>query len=171
MGRRKSTEGKQKMKKFLLVMIAGMLPLIQAAALEFQLKNGKDMPVYKCGEPAEFTLSVTDEGKPVDTGRYVAEITLDGNKIIEKKELDLAKGNPAKFTGTLKIPGFILVRLRDANNKIVMKTVGLWCWLVRHSNRKRSAWAMLFQKISWSSGKPDAKLSQGNRSSWKKSIK
>ena len=112
------------MKKFLLVMIAGMLPLIQAAALEFQLKNGKDMPVYKCGEPAGFTLSVTDEGKPVDTGRYVAEITLDGNKIVEKKELDLAKGNPAKFTGTLKTPGFILVRLRDAENKIVTKAAG-----------------------------------------------
>ena len=112
------------MKKFLLVMIAGMLPLIQAAALEFQLKNGKDMPVYKCGEPAEFTLSVTDEGKPVDTGRYVAEITLDGNKVVEKKELDLTKGNPAKFTGTLKTPGFILVRLRDAENKIITKAAG-----------------------------------------------
>ena len=112
------------MKKFLLVMIAGMLPLIQAAALEFQLKNGKDMPVYKCGEPAGFILSVTDKGKPVNTGRYVAEITLDGSKIVEKKELDLAQGNPAKFTGTLKTPGFILVRLRDAENKIVTKAAG-----------------------------------------------
>ena len=102
------------MKKIILTAIAGIIPLVYAAAQEFQLKSEKELPIYECGKPASFTLSVLKDGKPLTEGKYIAEVTLDNNTVIEKKELDLAKGNPASFAATLKTPGFMLVRLRDA---------------------------------------------------------
>ena len=107
------------MKRIILTAIAGIIPMVYAAAQEFQLKNEKELPIYECGKPAGFTLSVLKDGKPLNEGKYIAEVTLDGNKVIEKKELDLSKANPAAFSATLKTPGFMLVRLRDAKGGFV----------------------------------------------------
>ena len=106
------------MKKLCLVMSAVMLSL-SLAAVEFLIKNDREMPVYKCGEPAKFTVSAFDNGQLIKEGKYTAEITLDGNKVLEKKAIDFAIANPVDITATLKQPGFMLVRLRNAKGAVV----------------------------------------------------
>jgi len=106
------------MKKVCLVMSAVMLSLSLAAA-EFLIKNDREMPVYKCGEPAKFTISAFDNGQLLKEGKYIAEISLDGNKVLEKKAIDFSVANPVDITATLNEPGFMLVRLRNAKGAAV----------------------------------------------------
>ena len=90
---------------------------MMAAELQYSLTTSDAMPVYKCGEKAEFIFSVTQDGKPVKEGKYFLNITNGGMKVLDVVEADMAKANPVKFTATLKEPGFILVLANDADKK------------------------------------------------------
>ena len=90
---------------------------MMAAELQYSLTTSDAMPVYKCGEKAEFIFSVTQDSKPVKEGKYFLNITNGGMKLLDVVEADMAKANPVKFTATLKEPGFILVLANDANKK------------------------------------------------------
>ena len=104
-------------KLFLLGAFLLAAAVVTAAELQFSLKTKDAMPVYKCGEKAEFIFEVKQDGKPVKEGKYFLNITNGGLKVLDIVEADLAKANPVKFTATLKEPGFILVLANDANKK------------------------------------------------------
>ena len=111
------------MKKSLIFMAAMLAAVLAFAEPQFTLATKDAMPVYKCGEKAAFTFSVTDDGKPVKEGKYALAVTLGGGKILKKIPVDLAKANPVEFSETLSEPGFVLVRLLDEKNKPVMVPV------------------------------------------------
>ena len=104
-------------KLFLFCSVLFAAAAMMAAELQYSLTTSDAMPVYKCGEKAEFIFSVTQDGKPVKEGKYFLNITNGGMKVLDVVEADMAKANPVKFTATLKEPGFILVLANDANKK------------------------------------------------------
>ncbi|MBR4957021.1 MAG: acetylxylan esterase [Lentisphaeria bacterium] len=104
-------------KLFLFCSVLFAAAAMMAAELQYSLTTRDAMPVYKCGEKAEFIFSVTQDGKPVKEGKYFLNITNGGMKLLDVVEADMAKANPVKFTATLKEPGFILVLANDANKK------------------------------------------------------
>jgi len=103
--------------KTALPALAALFAVSCLGAAEYTIKNDREMPVYKCGEPAGFTVAAQEDGAPLKQGKLVAEITLDGRNVLETREIDFSRNNPAEFTATLKEPGFILVRLRDEKGK------------------------------------------------------
>ena len=100
-----------------LPILAALFAVSYLGAADYTIRNDREMPVYKCGEPAGFSVAAQENGAPQKQGKLVAEITLDGRNVLEKRELDFSRNNPAEFTATLKEPGFILVRLRDEKGK------------------------------------------------------
>ena len=104
-------------KLFLLCSVLFAAAAVMAAEVQYSLTTRDAMPVYKCGEKAEFIFSVTQDGKPVKEGKYFLNITNGGMKVLDVVEADMAKANPVKFTATLKEPGFILVLANDADKK------------------------------------------------------
>ncbi len=104
-------------KLFLFCSVLFAAAAVMAAELQYSLTTKDAMPVYKCGEKAEFIFSVTQDGKPVKEGKYNLKVTNGGMTVLDVVEADLAKSNPVKFTATLKEPGFILVLANDAANK------------------------------------------------------
>ena len=104
-------------KLFLLCSVLFAAAAVMAAEVQYSLTTRDAMPVYKCGEKAEFIFGVTQDGKPVREGKYFLNVTNGGMKVLDVVEADMAKANPVKFTATLKEPGFILVLANDANKK------------------------------------------------------
>ena len=160
------------MKKLCLGVMAAVFAVSLAAAEVLTFVPADKMPVYKCGEKAAFTLSVFDNGKAVTGGKYTVVFTLDGNKKIGEQIVDLAQGNPATVTTTLDKPGFVLVRVLNSAGKPAM-TPGAKGKRSPPSPeplliRKKSRWGMIFPKISWLSGKPEANRSPAKKSSWKR---
>jgi len=64
--------------------------------------------LYKCKEPATFTLEVSENGTPLTTGTAEVKLGVAGGKELLNKKFDLSQGNPVRFTGTLEEPGFLL---------------------------------------------------------------
>ena len=104
-------------KLFVLCSVLFAAAAVMAAEVQYSLTTRDAMPVYKCGEKAEFIFGVTQDGKPVREGKYFLNVTNGGMKVLDVVEADMAKANPVKFTATLKEPGFILVLANDANKK------------------------------------------------------
>ena len=78
------------------------------AAPKVTLTTDREDALYQCGETATFTLSVTDNGAPVTSGTVQVRLGAPGDKDLLNQSFDLAKANPAQFTGTLDQPGFLL---------------------------------------------------------------
>ena len=112
------------MKKTLFALALTLAAAIVFADPQFSLKTKDAMPVYKCGEKAEFTFSATENGQPVKSGTCSLWITHGNGKVLDKIAVDLAKANPVKFSATLKEPGFILVRAMDDKNKPIRVPFG-----------------------------------------------
>jgi len=94
---------------FRLAILAIVLsPALSFAAPMVTLKPDRADAIYKCGEPATFTLEVTEDGAPVSTGSLRIKLGVAGGKEILNQDFDLAKGSPVKFSGTLDHPGFLL---------------------------------------------------------------
>ncbi len=67
--------------------------------------------LYRCGEAAQITYTVTDRsGSPVTEGSLSLEFTNDNGDIFNKTVLDLSKSNPVTISETMKFPGFMCVR-------------------------------------------------------------
>lgn len=70
--------------------------------------------LYKCGETARMSVTVTDRltGEKVKAGRFTVTLNNCGSKTVLEKEVDLAEGNPFVVSGTLADPGFMQLRIR-----------------------------------------------------------
>jgi cephalosporin-C deacetylase-like acetyl esterase len=103
-------KGFEVMKKMLLGCLAAALSVgALYAAPEITISPDRKMPVYQCGENAVFTVSVKNEGKPVEAGTFTVKMGVFGGQDLSVTPVDLSKGNPITVSGTLKEPGFILV--------------------------------------------------------------
>lgn len=98
--------------KFFGAVLAAMM-ILPVMAVEFLLKTDRKMPVYQCNEAMKFTLSATENGSAVKSGRYNVEFLFCGRKVLKKVPVDLAIANPVELEFTLDQPGFVLVRLTD----------------------------------------------------------
>jgi cephalosporin-C deacetylase len=62
--------------------------------------------IYKRGERATFSISVTDSGQPMTQGIVEAELSLNWKRAIVKKKFTMGQV-PANISGTLSDPGFL----------------------------------------------------------------
>lgn len=103
-----------------VLVLAAFILVVQAALSSFAapvvtLKTDRESALYKCGEPAAFILEVTDNGVPVNTGTVQVKLGVAGGRDLLERSVDLAKENPARFTGTLEEPGFLLASATDVS--------------------------------------------------------
>lgn len=82
-----------------------------AAGLEFAIANDHTNLLYKVGEEAAFTVTVTRDGKPVTGGFVDAKLDNYGPSVQLSNRVDLAKGNPFTVKGMLAEPGFLRLTL------------------------------------------------------------
>ncbi|MBO7166993.1 MAG: acetylxylan esterase [Kiritimatiellae bacterium] len=114
------------MKKILMMtMIAITSAVIAGAKAECTVEVNHKNAIYKCGEKAEFTISIIGKDGNLATNGF-ADITLDnyGKKVFLSKKVDLAKGNPFKVDGTLKTPGFLRATISGNGFKVCTFGVG-----------------------------------------------
>lgn len=107
------------MKKMCLGLLAVCFAMSLAATEIFTLTPVDKMPVYKCGEKASFTFSAFNDGKAVTEGQYTIVFSMDANKVVDTVPVDLAKANPVTVSTTLKEPGFVLARVKNAKGAYV----------------------------------------------------
>ena len=105
-------------KKMACFLASAALALSLSAAPEFTISNDLEMPLYRCGEKASFTVSAKENGKPLSAGTCTVTVSqgATGAKL-SVETIDFSKGNPAKVTTTLKEPGFVLAALRHESLK------------------------------------------------------
>ena len=77
--------------------------------VQVHVVNDRAIPLYKLGEPATFSITVTDHGKPVTKGEVLVTVTYGmGRRILTEKRTLGEK--PITVTQTLKAPGFVHCR-------------------------------------------------------------
>ena len=94
-----------------------------AAGLEFTIANDHTNLIYRVGEEAAFTVTVTRDGKPVAGGFVDAKLDNYGPNVQLSNRVDLAKGNPFTVKGRLAEPGFLRLTLK-ANDTAKVWGVG-----------------------------------------------
>ena len=94
------------MKRMTVGMFA-LLPLL-ALAQSVEIVTDRTNAVYACGDPAAFSIRVLGADKlPVKSGQLRVTLTNFGTQQVASATFDLAKGNPAVCSGTLREPGFL----------------------------------------------------------------
>ena len=97
-----------------------MACLSLAALDQVSIVADREMPVYKCGETANFQVTGLEGGQPVKSGKYIVRLLFCGGKVMRDVPVDFAVANPATVSCTLDEPGFVLLRLLDENSKLVL---------------------------------------------------
>ena len=104
--------------KKLTCFLASAALALTLAATDFKITADAEMPVFRCGEKASFTVSATENGKPVSRGTCTVTFTLGGTgKKLSVETVDFSKANPAKVEATLTEPGFLLAAVRHSEIK------------------------------------------------------
>jgi len=88
-----------------LVLAGGM-----ASAADFTVTLDRPGALYKCGEPAVFTVTAE---KPEKATVY---FRLEKQKLLREETVDFSKTNPAKFEITLDQPGFVWCSVNNPDN-------------------------------------------------------
>ena len=77
--------------------------------------------LYRCGERATFTVTVTDtSGAPLTAGRFRARLDNYGVRVFAEAEFDLAEGNPFTLSAAKETPGFMCLRLDADRDKFAL---------------------------------------------------
>ena len=97
-----------------------------AVPVEFKVETDHADCLYRCGEKASFTISVTGkDGKKLSEGRFKAKLDNFGEKVLAEKEVDLAQGNPFTVSAVKDTPGFMRLSIgADAQAFTLPKTAG-----------------------------------------------
>lgn len=99
-----------------IVIVLSFLVIISASnaagqekndALKIEVTADRKDALYKCGEEVTFQATVSKGEKPLSDGKATVRISNDGMKTISSQEIDLAKNNPFKISGTMSVPGFL----------------------------------------------------------------
>lgn len=105
---------------FLFAVILAVMSVLPLRAVDkMSFTHDKKLPIYKCGEKAQFTLTAWEKNKLVSSGSYNVEFLFCGKKSIKSVAVDFSKGNPAKLECTLTEPGFVLLRVCDKKNGVL----------------------------------------------------
>ena len=64
--------------KKLTCFLASAALALTLAATDFKITADAEMPVFRCGEKASFTVSATENGKPVSSGTCTVTFSLGG---------------------------------------------------------------------------------------------
>ena len=98
-----------------------LLAACSLVGADLRIRNDRAMPVYRCGEPAEFTVSA--EGADASGEKFTVEFLRDGRDgdVAETRTVELTGSGSAKVSATLKEPGFLLARLCDARGKVITR--------------------------------------------------
>ena len=102
--------------KKLFCMMAAAAAVTLYALPDFTIKYDRAEPVYKCGETARITITATENGNLVKTGKIKATVLRDGQSAIVKT-VDFARENPFVIETTSEKPGFIQVMLPTLKGK------------------------------------------------------
>ena len=105
--------------KKLFCMMAAAAAVTLYALPEFTVVYDKAEPVYKCGETARITITATENGELLKTGKVKATILREGGQNAIVKTVDFAKENPFVIETTSEKPGFIQVMLPTKKGKRV----------------------------------------------------
>ena len=93
-----------------VLMLAGIAVLTawgqEPGKVTVSITPDKAKALYKCGEAATFTVTVSENGKALTEGEVVATFTRDQVERVDRKRATLG-GEQAKVTGTLSQPGFM----------------------------------------------------------------
>ncbi|MBQ9786657.1 MAG: acetylxylan esterase [Lentisphaeria bacterium] len=102
------------MKKSILILLLAAGNLLFGAA---KINGSVNRPnaLFKCGENAVFTVSVTENGKPV-AGKVNLTLSLDGKTQIKSLTADLDAKGKAVISGTLNKPGFLRLSAEIIHN-------------------------------------------------------
>ena len=97
------------MRSTILVLAAcAAFALAAAVPVQFKVETDHADCLYRCGEKASFTITVTGPGgQKLAAGSFKAKLDNFGEKVLAESEVDLAQGNP--FTvdeiDLAKLPG------------------------------------------------------------------
>lgn len=81
---------------------------VNAAKFSISIEPVRTERVFRCGEPAEMWIRVTDEaGKPADSGRLSLHFQNDFGTTVSRRELSLSNGMPVHVSETLAQPAFL----------------------------------------------------------------
>lgn len=101
------------MKSFLLAGSSLLTVLAWASPLKFAIAPDHADHLYKVGETAAFTVTVTAGGKAAESGKIEATLDNFGPKVVSAAEWDLADTNCFRISGKLDEPGFLRLSLKE----------------------------------------------------------
>lgn len=111
------------MKKLLLCIVAVAAVCLNAA--EFRISTDKDSALYKCGEPAVFTVTAFDDnGNLLKEGTAVISFRKEKMQPLREEIMDFSRTNPASYTITLDEPGFIWCTVNNQENVYYPSPIG-----------------------------------------------
>lgn len=112
-----------KFKKVFVVCAALAAFMLDGA--EFQIKTDREEALYKCGEPAVFTVTaLDDEGNLMKEGEAVISFRKEKQQFLREEKMDFAQNNPASFSITLDEPGFIWCTVNNQDNVYYPSPIG-----------------------------------------------
>ena len=97
-----------------------------AVPVQFKVETDHADCLYRCGEKASFTITVTGkDGKKLSEGRFTAKLDNFGEKVLAEKQVDLAQGNPFTVTAVKDTPGFMRLSVNANEEAFTLpKTAG-----------------------------------------------
>jgi len=111
------THVREKIGIIITFVVASFLSLSLSAGIE--IKSPRLDALYRCGEKASFSVSVTDGSALMKTGEVRVVLDNFGTGVISSNVYSLAKGNPIKVKGTLGRPGFLRLTAAGAGGSAV----------------------------------------------------
>ena len=127
------------MKQILSLVASALIGLSAVAAMRVDFKVATDHAdcLYRCGETAAFTVTVTDRlGKPLKQGRFDARLDNFGHRVIRTEQIDLAKGNPFTLKAKMEEPGFLRLTVTSADKNLVIN---------RYRNLTSLVWGVAYE--------------------------
>lgn len=111
------------MKRILFFIIAGIAAALNAG--EFRIDTDREDALYKCGEPAVFTVTaLDDDGNLLKEGTAVISFRKEKMQPLREEVMDFAENNPASYTLTLDEPGFIWCTVNNQENVYYPSPIG-----------------------------------------------
>jgi cephalosporin-C deacetylase-like acetyl esterase len=121
-----------RIQKMLTVALAAAV-LVPVASAEISIAPDREGALYRAGEEATFTVTVSDgEGNALKSGEAAWKLDNFGDVKVAEGKADLAKGNPFTVKGTLKEPGFLRLSVKAAKESYV-QSVGYDVERIRQS--------------------------------------
>ncbi len=88
-------------------MVADVAVAAKQKIYQIKVLTNREAALYKCGDKAEFNVTVNSQDQLLTHGMVNVTLSNDGRKQLLVKKFDLSKANPFKVAGTMGKPGFL----------------------------------------------------------------